>query len=214
MFRRAPAGLSVVCAALLLPVTACTSATSDAGVDAGQAARGTDSPAAVSAVGRTAGTASPAATDPAATDPAATDPAGADPAATDPAATQSAATQSAVPPPSLRKAPEPDAGQTLAGRRNGTNGNGTFSFDEGRKGDALSFEVRCLGKGRIEVRSSIRVSFGLECLADEVSTVYNQFDVTGVDRRGTVSVVAPSTVRWAMTVSRGEAAQVDGRDGR
>ncbi|GAA2455278.1 hypothetical protein GCM10010405_44150 [Streptomyces macrosporus] len=52
----------------------------------------------------------------------------------------------------------------------------------------------------------VDVSFPLECLDDEVSTAYNQVGVAGVERAGTVSVEAPSTVRWSMTIGRGEAA--------
>ncbi|NGO45372.1 hypothetical protein [Streptomyces ureilyticus] len=39
-----------------------------------------------------------------------------------------------------------------------------------------------------------------------MSTTYNQVGVAGVEGKGTVSVRASSTVRWSMTIGRGEAA--------
>ncbi|MET7450369.1 hypothetical protein ABZT03_00460 [Streptomyces sp. NPDC005574] len=168
MFRRAPAGLGVVCAALLLPAAVgCTS---------------TSSPAASAASGAAGSTASTT-------------------AATHSAAP--AASGSSTPAPTLREAPAIDADETLAGRQDPTNGNANFSFRRGKKGDAVTFDVRCLGTGRMKVRSFIGISFALDCVAGEVSSVFDQFDVTGVDRSGRVSVVAPPTVRWAMTVGRG-----------
>ena len=53
------------------------------------------------------------------------------------------------------------------------------------------------------------VSFPLACRAGEVTTVQNQFDVSGVEREGTVTVEAPTAVRWSMTVGRGPAAEAD-----
>ncbi|TQE26977.1 hypothetical protein Sipo8835_28400 [Streptomyces ipomoeae] len=67
--------------------------------------------------------------------------------------------------------------------------------------------VRCQGKGTINVSvRSTDVTFPLECLDGEVSTTYNQVGVPGVERKGAVSVEAPSTVQWSMTVGRGDAA--------
>lgn len=104
--------------------------------------------------------------------------------------------------------PELDADETLAGRKGVTSGNASIEFAQGKKGDALVVAVRCQGKGKIKVAvQSVHVSFPLECLADEVSTTYNQVAVTGVDRSGVVSVEAPSAVRWSLTIGRGAAAQ-------
>ncbi|WP_240529641.1 hypothetical protein [Streptomyces mangrovisoli] len=44
------------------------------------------------------------------------------------------------------------------------------------------------------------MSFPLECVAGEVSSTYNQLTLKHPRTQGTVSVTAPSTVRWAVTV--------------
>lgn len=110
--------------------------------------------------------------------------------------------------PSVQKPPELDNGEALAGRQKATTGNASIAYGKGRKGDALIVAVRCQGKGKLKVAmQSVHVSFPLECVADEVSTTYNQVAVTGVDRSGVVSVEAPSAVRWSMTIGRGAPAQ-------
>ncbi|MFE7839118.1 hypothetical protein ACFU53_24625 [Streptomyces sp. NPDC057474] len=109
-----------------------------------------------------------------------------------------------------------DKTETVAARQGKTQGNRSIEFGEGKKGDALIVAVRCQGKGTIEVTvRPVSVSFPLECLGDEVSTTYNQVAVAGVEDKGTVSVEAPSTVRWSMTIGRGEAAaeETPGTDG-
>ncbi|MFF8970333.1 hypothetical protein [Streptomyces sp. NPDC014995] len=60
--------------------------------------------------------------------------------------------------------------------------------------------------------SPVHVSFPLECLTGEISTTYNQIAVTGVDRSGNVSVHAPSSVRWSMTIGRGVPAAEESPD--
>ncbi|MES4886808.1 hypothetical protein [Streptomyces sp. NPDC096012] len=108
----------------------------------------------------------------------------------------------------MKKLPELDDGETLAGRQNVTNGNAHIAFSKGKKSDALIVAVRCQGTGKIKVAvQSVHVSFPLECVANEVNTTYNQVAVTGVERSGVVSVEAPSVVRWSMTIGRGPAAQ-------
>ncbi|CAL9424431.1 hypothetical protein SUDANB38_01938 [Streptomyces sp. enrichment culture] len=57
------------------------------------------------------------------------------------------------------------------------------------------------------VVDSVKVSFPLDCVAGKVNTTYNQVGVAGVERSGTVSVQAPSSVEWSMTVGRGKLAQ-------
>lgn len=166
MTLRTLAGLSIVCAALLAPLTGCASDHTEAKKPA--------QPARSSEPGSTAATAIPGT--------------GASP--------------------SVRQPPELDADETLAGRRMATTGNASFSFGKGRKGDALIVAVRCQGAGRIKAAvPSVHVSFRLECLADQVSTTYNQVSVGGVDHGGVVSVEAPSSVRWSMTIGRGAPAQ-------
>lgn len=111
-------------------------------------------------------------------------------------------------PQSVREAPELDAGETVAGRRSATSGNADVPYAQGRKGDALIVAVRCQGEGTVKVSvSSVHVSFPQKCLAGEVSTTYNQAAVSGADRTGTVTVEAPTPVRWSLTVGRGAPAQ-------
>jgi len=106
--------------------------------------------------------------------------------------------------------PELDSDEALAGRQKETTGNASFVFGKGKKGDALIVAVRCQGAGKIKVAvQPVHVSFPLECLAHEVTTTYNQVDVTGVDRNGVVSVEAPSGVHWSLTVGRGAPAQAE-----
>ncbi|MYV41052.1 hypothetical protein GT030_19795 [Streptomyces sp. SID1328] len=70
--------------------------------------------------------------------------------------------------------------------------------------------VRCQGAGTVKVAvRPVHVSFPLECVADKVSTTYNQVAVSGVNRDGTVSVEAPTAVRWSLTVGRGVPAEED-----
>ncbi|MFE7170071.1 hypothetical protein [Streptomyces sp. NPDC057616] len=117
------------------------------------------------------------------------------------------ATPSSTNPP-VQKPPELDPDETLAGRQKATTGNASIEFSKGKKGDALIVAVRCQGEGTIKVAvQSVHVSFPLKCLASEVSTTYNQVGVSGVDHSGVVSVEAPSTVRWSLTVGRGTPAQ-------
>jgi hypothetical protein len=110
--------------------------------------------------------------------------------------------------PPVQKPPELDPDETPAGRQTVTSGNADIEFGKGEKGDALIVAVRCQGKGTIKVAvRSVHVSFALKCLDGEVSTTYNQVDVSGVDRSGVVAVEAPSTVRWSLAVGRGAPAQ-------
>ncbi|MFF4832530.1 hypothetical protein [Streptomyces sp. NPDC001315] len=108
----------------------------------------------------------------------------------------------------MQQPPELDDDETLAGRQSATNGNASLQFSKGRTGDALIVAVRCQGQGKIKVAvPSVHVSFPLECVAGQVSTTYNQVAVSGVDRSGTVSVTAPSAVRWSITIGRGAPAE-------
>lgn len=115
----------------------------------------------------------------------------------------------------MKSPPELDDSETVVARQGETRGAGTLEFGEGEKGDALIIAVRCQGKGEIEVSvKPVNVGFPLECVDGEASTAtststststtYNQIDVAGAERKGTVSVLAPSSVRWSMTIGRGE----------
>jgi len=108
----------------------------------------------------------------------------------------------------VQSPPELDDSETVVVRQGETRGGGTFEFGEGEKGDALIIAVRCQGKGEIEVSvKPVNVGFPLECVeggaTTTTSTAYNQVDVAGVEKKGTVSVLAPSSVRWSMTIGRG-----------
>ncbi|MFI6877672.1 hypothetical protein ACIBL6_29930 [Streptomyces sp. NPDC050400] len=106
---------------------------------------------------------------------------------------------------SVEVAPELDEGETLAGHQGATHGGRTLAFKAGKKEDALIIAVRCQGKGELKVAlKPVKVSFPLACVDGEVSTTYNQLGVTGVDKEGAVSVTAPSSVHWSMTIGRGE----------
>lgn len=165
MTLRNLAGLSVACAAMLIPLTGCTADHVDAAKS--QPSRSPD-PGSV--------------------------------ATTNPPGSNAQ--------PSVQTPPELDADETLAGRQKATAGNASIQFSKGKKKDALIVAVRCKGAGKIKVAvRSVHVSFPLECLADQVSTTYNQVGVSGVDHSGIVSVEAPSSVQWSMTIGRGEPAQ-------
>lgn len=108
----------------------------------------------------------------------------------------------------VKDPPELDDSETVVARQGETRGGGSFEFGEGEKGDALIIAVRCQGRGKIEVSvKPVNVGFPLECVDGRASTTtgtaYNQVDVAGVEKKGTVSVLAPSSVRWSMTIGRG-----------
>ncbi|WP_326759576.1 hypothetical protein [Streptomyces phaeochromogenes] len=108
----------------------------------------------------------------------------------------------------MKDPPELDDSETVVARQGETRGGGSFEFGEGEKGDALIIAVRCQGRGKIEVSvKPVNVGFPLECADGRASTTtgtaYNQVDVAGVEKQGTVSVLAPSSVRWSMTIGRG-----------
>ncbi|MET9563911.1 hypothetical protein [Streptomyces tauricus] len=122
-----------------------------------------------------------------------------------PEASSSPEQDSVRPPSESLESPELDDTETVAGRQGVTRGGGSFEFSAGEKGDALIVAVRCQGKGKIKVSvHPVNVGFPLNCVDGEASTTYNEVDVAGVEKKGTVSVLGPSSVRWSMTVGRGE----------
>jgi hypothetical protein len=97
-------------------------------------------------------------------------------------------------------------------RRDGTRGNASMEFGKARQGDGdtMSVGVECEGKGRIEVTlRPLHTSFSMECREGEVTGEYNQLTQDAADRAGTVSVTAPSGVRWSLSIGRGEPAEQD-----
>ncbi|GEC10004.1 hypothetical protein SSP24_76590 [Streptomyces spinoverrucosus] len=108
--------------------------------------------------------------------------------------------------------PELDAGmgETLAGQRAATRGNASLEYSGGAEGKALIVAVSCKGDGSITVRVPVvKMSFPLQCSVGEPAVTYNQFALSAADKPGTVSVTAPPTVTWAVTVGRGDPASED-----
>ncbi|MDW8473700.1 hypothetical protein PV332_02060 [Streptomyces scabiei] len=136
----------------------------------------------------------------------------ASPARTTSAADSGEGDEAAVSEVSVDAAPDLEMADRIVLRRDGTRGSASMEFGKAKKGDgkALSVGAQCEGKGEIEV--SLRpmgASFTVACRDGEVSGEYNQFAVEDADRGGTVTVDAPSTVRWSLSVGRGEPAEHD-----
>ncbi|MFF2847478.1 hypothetical protein ACFVT5_14240 [Streptomyces sp. NPDC058001] len=67
----------------------------------------------------------------------------------------------------------------------------------------LSVLVNCQGEGTLTVElEPVGLSFPLECVTEEVSSIYNEMRLKQPRKKGTVSVTAPSTVRWSLTVGQ------------
>ncbi|QKW10689.1 hypothetical protein HUT18_06895 [Streptomyces sp. NA04227] len=63
--------------------------------------------------------------------------------------------------------------------------------------------VNCEGKGTLKVEvKPVEVRFPLECVEGEVSSTMNQVVLKRERSDGWVSVTAPSSVRWALTVGK------------
>ena len=122
-----------------------------------------------------------------------------------PASTTAEATAPATPqvvePPRL----DEGLGEVRAGQRAATRGNASFEYTNGKQGKSLIVAVSCQGGGRISVKvPAVHVSFPLDCPKESPSVTYNQFALKAAHKAGTVSVEAPSTVSWSVTVGRGE----------
>lgn len=103
----------------------------------------------------------------------------------------------------VTKAPVLPAGEVVAQAVN-ADGNRELEIAGGLKSGPLAVLVNCKGKGMLTVDvEPVGLHFPLECVAGEVSSAYNQLDLKNTRKRGTVSVTAPSTVRWAITVGQG-----------
>ncbi|MGW6905594.1 hypothetical protein [Streptomyces sp. NPDC054940] len=82
-------------------------------------------------------------------------------------------------------------------------GSRTMEIRGGIKDGPISVLVNCQGQGKLTVSvEPAGLSFPLECVDGEVSSVYNQLSVKRDRDHGTVSVTASSSVRWALTVGR------------
>lgn len=109
------------------------------------------------------------------------------------------------------QAPVPATGRVIL-RHHRTQGSAHLEFAKARKGEgnALTVAVSCEGKGTIEVRLRPGgISFPMDCLDNEVTTIENQFTGDDSNRAGTVSVTAPSGVRWSLSLGRGEPTEQD-----
>ncbi|MFC8062828.1 hypothetical protein [Streptomyces sp. NPDC057293] len=103
---------------------------------------------------------------------------------------------------------DPEAGEVVAGQRGETHGNASFSYDAGSRGKALIVAVSCRGTGTVKVSVPVLgTDFPLECSTAEPAVTYNQLVMNAAHKAGTVAVTAPSTVTWALTVGRGNAAE-------
>ncbi|MGV9254952.1 hypothetical protein [Streptomyces sp. NPDC003697] len=67
--------------------------------------------------------------------------------------------------------------------------------------EPLSVLVNCQGKGTLTVKvRPMNLTFPLTCVAEEVSSTYNELRLATPRNGATVEVTAPSTVRWSLTV--------------
>lgn len=107
-----------------------------------------------------------------------------------------------IPGETVTKAPDPIDGRAVARVAN-ARGNREIDIPGGIRAGALSVSVNCQGQGTLTVSvKPVGLSFPLECVAGEVSSTYNELHLKTARGRGTVSVTAPSPVRWALTVGQ------------
>ncbi|CAL9327102.1 hypothetical protein [Streptomyces sp. SudanB182_2057] len=105
-----------------------------------------------------------------------------------------------IPGEAVTKAPVLPDGEVVAQAVNAS-GNRELEVKGGFKSGPLAVLVNCKGQGELTVEvKPVGLSFPLKCVAGEVSSTYNQMDLKKTREQGTVSVTAPSTVRWAITV--------------
>lgn len=67
----------------------------------------------------------------------------------------------------------------------------------------LSVLVNCQGKGTLKITvQPMGMNFPLDCVDGEVSSTYNELGLKKSRPEGTVTVTAPSAVRWSLTVGQ------------
>lgn len=67
----------------------------------------------------------------------------------------------------------------------------------------LSVMVNCRGKGTLTVTvQPTNLSFPLQCVAQEVSSTYNELQLSHARSNATVSVTAPSSITWSLTAGQ------------
>ncbi|WP_244184393.1 hypothetical protein [Streptomyces cellostaticus] len=103
---------------------------------------------------------------------------------------------------SVTKAPVLPEGEVVAQAVNAT-GNRELDIRGGLKRGALTVDVNCQGKGQLTVMvKPVGLNFSLKCVDGKVTSTSNQLELKRTREHGTVSVTAPSRVRWALTVGR------------
>ncbi|MFI9611242.1 hypothetical protein ACIHCM_06030 [Streptomyces sp. NPDC052023] len=111
-----------------------------------------------------------------------------------------------VTPPEL----DAEAGETLAGRHPATRGNGAFAYSGGPQGKALVLAVSCQGEGTITVQLPVMASsYRPNCDPGTPAVTYNQLVVPEASKPGTVTVTAPTTTTWSVTVGRTDPTPTD-----
>ena len=108
------------------------------------------------------------------------------------------------------RAPELDMAERVVLSQDRTRGDASLAYGRAEQGDGetVTVAVDCEGEGRIDVvLRPLAASFPLDCRDGEVTSVHNQFTLTGADRAGTVSVTAAPGVHWSLSVGRGEPAE-------
>ncbi|MDV9187798.1 hypothetical protein R6L23_06160 [Streptomyces sp. SR27] len=82
-------------------------------------------------------------------------------------------------------------------------GNMEVPLKDGVRQAPLGIAISCQGKGTMNVTyAPSGLSFPLQCADDTVSTTYNQIDLKHKRASASVSVRAPNSVRWAMSVGQ------------
>ncbi|WP_328748083.1 hypothetical protein OHT57_21460 [Streptomyces sp. NBC_00285] len=110
----------------------------------------------------------------------------------------------------VSRAPAYPDGKTLIEKAN-AQGSQELDIPGGLKAGPLDILVNCQGNGTLTVSvKPVGLSFPLTCVKEETSSIMNEMDLPGPRSHGTVTVTAPSGVRWALTVGqqpRGSAAE-------
>ncbi|CAM5458065.1 hypothetical protein GCM10010378_52550 [Streptomyces viridochromogenes] len=107
-----------------------------------------------------------------------------------------------IPGETVTEAPVLPDGKVVAQAVNAT-GNREMDIRGGITAGPLSILVNCQGRGTLTVSvEPVGLSFPLECVEGEVSSTFNQLSLKRARDHGTVSVTAPSRVRWALTAGR------------
>ena len=102
----------------------------------------------------------------------------------------------------MTKAPTLPDGVVVAQAAN-VSGNREMDLRGGLKSGTLSVLVNCQGKGKLTVLvQPVGLSFSLDCVDGEVRNTYDQLSLKRTSAHGTVSVTAPSHVRWSLTAGR------------